>query len=167
MELNGFIYKLPIEFRRLILAFALVLSIGFMSGLLFVSETTSGSPQGIQEQYLGNEDDEKASVMKFKKSEREMLTLIHNHVLSMALIFFLVGALLGICKLDRKWKLFLMLEPFLSVILTFGGLYGLWKGILWMQYVIIVSGALMALTFAISILIIVLQSLKKQNIPVL
>ena len=163
MQLDGLIYKLSKELKWLIAAFIIVLSIGFYSGLLFVGETSSANPNGIEEQYLGNEADEEATVMKFKKSEQEMLTLVHNHILSMSVIFFLVGALLSMTKLNKKIKLFLMIEPFISVILTFGGLYLLWKEILWMKYIVMLSGILMTLTFSISVLIILFQVLKKQN----
>jgi hypothetical protein len=101
--------------------------------------------------------------MKFKKSEQEMLTLVHNHILSMSIIFFLVGILLSITKLNKKLKMFLMIEPFVSVILTFGGLYLLWKEILWMKYIVILSGTLMTLTFSVSVLIILSQVVKKQH----
>ena len=40
----------------LIGAFIIVLSIGFYTGLLFVKETSSANPNGIEEQYLGNEN---------------------------------------------------------------------------------------------------------------
>jgi hypothetical protein len=163
MQLDGLIYKLSKELKWLIAAFIIVLSIGFYSGLLFVGETSSANPNGIEEQYLGNEADEEATVMKFKKSEQEMLTLVHNHILSMSIIFFLVGALLSMAKLNKKIKLFLMIEPFISVILTFGGLYLLWKDILWMKYIVMLSGILMTLTFSTSVLIILVQVLKKQN----
>ena len=88
MQLNGLIQTLPKELKLLIGAFIIVLSIGFYTGLLFVGETSSANPNGIEEQYLGNEADEDTMVMKFKKSEQEMLTLVHSHVLSMSLIFF-------------------------------------------------------------------------------
>jgi len=91
MEINGLIYKLSKELKWLVAAFVIVLSIGFYSGLLFVGETSSANPNGIEEHYLGNESDEEAMIMKFKKSEQEMLTLVHNHILSMSIIFFLVG----------------------------------------------------------------------------
>ena len=107
----------------LIAIFLLMLSIGFYTGLLFVGETSSVNPNGIEEQYLGNENDENAEVMRFKKSDQEMLTLVHNHILSMSIIFFLVGGLVSITKLNKKIKLFLIVEPFVSVVLTFGGLY--------------------------------------------
>lgn len=157
MQINGLIYILPKELKFLIGIFVVVLSIGFYSGLLFVGETSSASPNGIEEQYLGNEINDDANVMKFKKSEKEMLTLVHNHILSMSVIFFLVGLLLSITKLGSRIKMFLMIEPFVSVILTFGGLYLLWTGVLWMKYLVMISGMLMTLTYTVSIFIILSQ----------
>jgi len=157
MEINGLIYKLSKELKWLISTFIIVLSIGFYTGLLFVGETSSANPNGIEEQYLGNEADEDAVVMKFKKSEQEMLTLVHNHILSMSIIFFLVGCILSITKLNKKLKLFLMIEPFISVVLTFGGLYLLWKDMLWMKYIVMFSGMLMTLTFTVSVVVILTQ----------
>lgn len=162
MQLNGMILTFPKEIKLLIAAFILVLSVGFYSGLLFVGETSTVNPNGIEEQYLGNENNEDATVMKFKKSEQEMLTLVHNHILSMSIIFFLVGLILSTTKLNKSLKMFLIIEPFLSVILTFGGLYLLWTGLLWMKYVVILSGILMTLTFTVSVLIILIQLLNKK-----
>ncbi|MCK5401945.1 MAG: hypothetical protein KAJ28_09960 [Flavobacteriaceae bacterium] len=163
MQLNGLILTLPKELKLLITAFIVLLSVGFYTGLLFVGETSSANPNGIEEQYLGNEADENALVMKFKKSEKEMLSLVHSHTLSMSIIFFLVGLLLSITKLNKKFKLFLMIEPFASVILTFGGVYLLWKGLLWMKYIVMFSGSLMVLSYTISIIIILSQLFKKKK----
>ncbi|GAA4898047.1 hypothetical protein GCM10023311_23540 [Flaviramulus aquimarinus] len=162
MQLNGLIITLPKEIKLLIGAFIIVLSIGFYTGLLFVGETSSANPNGIEEQYLGNEDDEDATVMRFKKSPQEMLTLVHNHILSMSIIFFLVGLLVSITKLSKKLKTFLIVEPFVSVILTFGGLYLLWTGMLWMKYIVMFSGILMTLTFTVSTIIILKQLFQKK-----
>jgi len=162
MQLNGIIQALPKEIKILIGTFIIVLSIGFYTGLLFVSETSSAHPNGIEEQYLGNEDDGEATIMKFKKSDKEMLSIAHSHILSMSIIFFLVGLILSITKLNYKLKLFLMIEPFFSVILTFGGIYLLWTGTLWMKYVVIFSGTLMTLTYTASILIILFQLFQKR-----
>ncbi|WP_303317477.1 hypothetical protein Q4Q34_00625 [Flavivirga abyssicola] len=162
MQLNGLIFSLPKEIKLLIGAFIIILSIGFYTGLLFVGETSSANPNGIEEQYLGNEDDENAEVMRFKKSDQEMLTLVHNHILSMSIIFFLVGLIVSITKLNKKLKSFLIVEPFISVILTFGGLYMLWTGVLWMKYIVMFSGILMTFTFTVSVLIILKQLLLKK-----
>ena len=161
MKLNGLLLSLPKEIKLLIGAFIIVLSIGFYTGLLFVGETSSANPNGIEEQYLGNEDDENAQVMHFKKSDQEMLTLVHNHILSMSIIFFLVGLIVSITKLNKKLKMFLIVEPFISVVLTFGGLYLLWSGMLWMKYIVMLSGILMTLTFTASVFVILYQLFKK------
>ena len=163
MELNGLIYKLSKEIKLLISTFLIVLSIGFYSGLLFVNETSSATPSGIQENYLGNENDEEAQVMKFKKPEKEMLSIVHSHVLSMSMIFFLLGLVLSITNLPKSLKLFLMIEPFLSIIMTFGGIYLLWKDMLWMKYIVMFSGALMTISFTASILIILFQLTKAKK----
>ena len=162
MKINGLIYQLPILIRSLIIAFVLVLSIGFYTGLLFVSDTSDVSVSGIEEQYNGNELQQNADIMKFKKSSREMLTIIHTHILSMSLIFFLLGGLLSITRLNKQLKYFLVLEPFLSVILTFGGIYLMWLGITWMKYIVLISGILMTVSFILSSLIVLYQSICKK-----
>lgn len=163
MQLNGLIQTLPKELKILIGAFIIVLSVGFYTGLLFVGETSSAKPSGIEQQYLGNENDEEAEVMHFKKSDQEMLTLVHNHILSMALIFFLVGGLVSITRLNKKLKRFLIFEPFVSVITTFGGLYLLWTGITWMTYIVMISGMLMTFSFVAATIIIFVQLFQKPN----
>lgn len=157
MHYNGLLLSFPKEIKIFIAAFVVILSIGFFTGLLFVSETSTTSPDGIVENYNGNEADVDAEVMKFKKSELEMLTIVHTHILSMSFIFFLLGGLVWLTELSKKVKLFLTVEPFISVILTFGGIYFLWMGHLWMKYVIIFSGFLMTATFTISILLVLYQ----------
>ncbi|WP_299278446.1 hypothetical protein [uncultured Psychroserpens sp.] len=164
MQLNGILSTFPKEIKLLITAFVVVLSIGFYTGLLFVGETSSANPNGIEEQYLGNEDDDDATVMKFKKNEQQMLTLVHGHILSMSIIFFLLGLILSTAKLSKRLKMFLIVEPFISVVLTFGGLYFLWKDIIWMKYIVMISGTLMTLTFSVSVLIILYQLARSKSV---
>ncbi|NDV16145.1 hypothetical protein GO009_08920 [Muricauda sp. TY007] len=147
MVYNGFLGSLPKEIRLFIAVFVMILSVGYFTGLLFVQQTESTTPAGIEENYMGNEDDEDAEVMKFKKGEREMLTIVHTHVLSISFIFFLLGGLVWITNAPKKLKLFLTLEPFLSIILTFGGIYLMWSGISWFRYVVVFSGILMTITY--------------------
>ncbi|MCK0190776.1 hypothetical protein [Arenibacter sp. F20364] len=161
MDYDGLLLTLPKGIKWFVASFVLVLSIGFYTGLLFVSETSTASPNGIVENYLGNEEDEEAEVMKFKKGEREMLTIIHTHILSMSLIFFLLGGLVWLSKIPQKLKMFLTIEPFFSVVLTFGGIYFMWTGLLWMKYVVIFSGFLMTLTYSLAALLVIYQLCKK------
>ena len=83
---------------------------------------------------------------------------------SMSIIFFLVGLILSTTELNKKLKLFLMIEPFVSVLMTFGGIYLLWKGILWMKYIIMFSGSLMVFTYSVSLIIILSQLFRKIEI---
>ncbi len=161
MQYDGLLLTFPKEIKIFIACFVAVLSIGFFTGLLFVSETDSTTPAGMEENYLGNEEDEESEIMKFKKSEREMLTIIHTHMLSMSMIFFLLGGLVWISRASRKLKLLLTIEPFFSVILTFGGIYLVWSGIGWMKYVVIFSGVLMTATYLASACLVLYQSLVK------
>lgn len=163
MNYNGLLQDLPRGIKWFIATFVLVLSIGFFTGLAFVNQTSTAAPSGIEENYLGNEDDTAAPVMKFKKSTREMLNIIHTHILSMSFIFFLLGGLVWIARLPMAWKLFLTIEPFISVLLTFGGIYLMWTGLLWMKYIVVFSGILMTLTYTLSAALVLYQLAAKQS----
>ena len=147
MKLKGTLGSMPQQFRIFVICFVLVLNLGFFTGFSFVRVTTSLDAKGIEQNYLGNEADEEAEVMHFKKSEQEILTLIHNHILSLSLIFFVLGTLLYMTNVSSKLTSVLLFEPFLSLILTFGGIYLLWKGVIWFKYVIMLSG--MAMVFSL------------------
>lgn len=161
MELNGKIHELPKLAKLLIGVFIVTLSFGYFVGLRFVQENTNYTTQGIEEQYIGNEGDENAEVMKFKKSEKEIIGMIHNHVISMSFIFLIVGAILLITSLPEKLKKILIIEPFISILLTFGGIWLLWSGVVWFKYIIIISGILLTFTFCVSVLLILQQLLKR------
>ena len=134
-------------FKAFLLAFIIVLSIGYFTGLLFVSQTDSTTPKGMVENYNGNEEVEDSSVLKFKKGEREMLTILHTHILSIGFIFAFLGLLVWGTELPVFWKKFLMIEPFCSILLTFGGIYFLWLGYSFFAYVVMLSGLLMTLSY--------------------
>lgn len=162
MQFHGLIHTFPKEIKALIFMFLIVLSVGFYTGLTFVNETTTANPNGIESHYNGNEDDENATKMQFKKSKREVLTLVHNHILSLSIIFFILSLILSTTSINKKLKYFLMFEPFASVLLTFGGIYLLWLDISWMKYVIMISGMLMTLSFVTATILIFFQLAKKK-----
>ena len=149
------IQKLPKDIKILVAIFLAVLSIGFLSALQFVNLTTEASPKGVQENYLGNEEDINAKELKFKKSEKQMLNIIHTHILSMSIIFFSLGILVALTPIRGFWRKFLLFEPLLSVLLTFGSIYLLWKGIDNMKYLTMVSGLLMTFSFIASVAVVV------------
>ena len=169
MKVHGILHQFPTEIKTVIFVFIIVLSVGFYGGLSFVGNTTSMSVTGIESHYLGNEDDESAKVMKFKKSKREILMVVHNHILSMSVIFLLLSLILSTTSINKKWKYFLMVEPFVSVILTFGGIYLMWTGISWFKYIVIISGFFMVLSFALGTFTILYELFfirRKNNIDI-
>lgn len=161
MKVHGIISQFPKEVKLLIAAFLVTLSIGFYSGIRFVNDTSNSNPQGIEERYLGNENDENASVMKFKKSRGEVMTMVHNHILSLSVIFFLLSGILATTSTNRKLKSFLMIEPFASILCTFGGIYFMWTGIVWMKYIVMISGVFMTISFLLSTVFILKGLLSK------
>lgn len=154
MQIKGTLRRLSGELRALIGIYLLVTSIGFLSALQFVNVTTEGSPQGIEENYLGNEDDLEAEEMKFAKTEKQILNIVHTHMLGMGMLFFILALLVALTPLKGFILKILLLEPLISVLLTFGGIYFLYRGILWMKYLVMASGLLMTLSYVISVAVV-------------
>jgi len=155
MDLNNALGSMSLQFRLFVVCFVVVLNLGFFTGFNFVRVTTSLNSSGVEQNYLGNEEDEDAEIMHFKKSEQEVLTLIHNHVLSLSLIFFTLGVLMYMTGTSSTTKGFLMFEPFVSLLLTFGGIYLLWSGLVWFKYIIMISGMLMVLSILLMSFLII------------
>jgi len=161
MQFHGLIHQLPKEVKLLIGVFVLVLSAGYYTGLAFVHETTENTPIGIEEQYLGNENDEEAAVMKFKKKKQAMITLIHNHTISLSVLFFMLSLLVSLTSYNRTLKKIVMIEPFVSIVVSFGGIYFMWLGFTSLKYIVMISGVLMTMSF-VTATIMVLTSLYKK-----
>lgn len=163
LEIHGIIHQLPKPAKLLVGFFVITLSFGYFTGLRFVNENTGNTTRGIEEHYLGNEADEDADIMRFKKSEKEIITTVHNHVTSMSLIFLALGSILLITSVHPMLKKFLIVEPFISILLTFGGIWLMWSGVLWLKYIIVCSGILLTLTFTTSVVLILWQLFKKNQ----
>ena len=62
--------------------FLLALAFGYFSSFDLLSQTTDLNSKGIQENVLGNNEDESVNELRFKMSERELHGIIHTHVIS-------------------------------------------------------------------------------------
>jgi hypothetical protein len=109
-----------ITLKLFITAFLVVLTIGYAIGLFFVEHQTSFTPRGVQEQFLGN--DESAQEIRYAKSANEMFVFMHNHILSMSLVFLALNTLFYFSSTPPKLKVVLMVEPFAAILTTFGGI---------------------------------------------
>jgi hypothetical protein len=77
--------------------------------------------------------------------------------LSLSILFFITGFLLAMTSINHKLKMILIIEPFVSILLTFGGLYLVWFGVEWFRYVVILSGTAMTLAYSVGVIILLLQ----------
>tara|TARA_R110002050_G_scaffold97893_3_gene203436 strand:- start:29087 stop:29590 length:504 start_codon:yes stop_codon:yes gene_type:complete len=162
IQIENVLATLPTTVKRFLLVFIGVLSFGYGTGLVYLNSSTGVSPQGIEEQYVGNEADENALEMKFKKPEKAILTLVHGHVISFGLIFFVLGGMFLFSSYPLPLKKFLAIEPLISTVTTFAGIWLVWSGVVWFKYIILVSGSLMHLSFGVMVVLLVRDLLKKE-----
>ena len=104
--------------------FLITLGIGITTGLYYVYLTTDSTPSGTIERYNGSESVENEIPEEFPKPLENMILTTHNHVNSFAMISFLIGFIFYFNSIIiGKLKLFLMIEPFLSTLITFSSLW--------------------------------------------
>jgi hypothetical protein len=109
--------------RLFLTTFVLVLSIGYGVGLFFVEHTTSFSPEGVREEFAGSRESNAGPELKFAKSTREMYVFVHNHVLSLTMVFFCLGTIFYFSSIvSPRFKKFLLVEPLIAIVTTFGGI---------------------------------------------
>ena len=94
---------------------------GITTGLAYIYLTTQATPSGSIEQFNGSEIIDDDIPENFPKPYENMLLTTHNHVSTFAIINLLIGIIFYFNSIVMgKLKTFLLLEPFISTILTFG-----------------------------------------------
>lgn len=164
---NFLLRNLPKPLKLLLGSFLFALLFGYGASFIVLSNTTDLSADGIEESYNGNEKDEDASVMKFKKSSFEILTTVHSHVFTLGAIFLITGFLTWFTPYGAKVKTFLMIEPILSLVVSFTSIILMWRGLVLFKYLAYISGILMHSVFLLSIGLILVELLRKQKQPIL
>jgi hypothetical protein len=157
------LHHLPKSLKVSLSVFLLTLSFGYFSGLDLLKHTTDYKADGIEKNVLGNEFDETTEELHFKMSERELQGIIHSHVVSLSLLFAALSFMIYFTSLPAFLKSFLMIEPNVSLVVTFGGLWLMWLGYSWMKYVIMISGILMHFSLIIMILALLRDLLLKKS----
>lgn len=155
------IEELIVSLRRLLFLFVLTISLGYGFGLRYLYLTTEANTTSLQENYLGNEDDKEADQMKFKKTEKSILTFLHDHLFALGIIQLIISFLLFCSKIPQKLKNFLVFEPFISLLVTFLGIYSLWLGVEELKYVVMISGTLFHATFILSLILLGIKLLRR------
>jgi len=128
--MNIKLYQLESSLKIFLSVFVIVLSIGVIMGLAYLSQTTSYSTKKTIERFNGsqtNTDDVIIDIPDtYPKPVSEMLITTHNHIIAFALIFFAIGLIFYFNSvIDGFWKSFLIIEPLISTIVTFGSIWGM------------------------------------------
>lgn len=140
--------------RLFISAFLLLLTTGYTIGLVFVDHTTSGTPQGLTEQYRGTPEGAEKAELKYAKSVDEMSIFLHNHILSLSLVFFAVGGIFYFSSVPEKWKRFLMVEPIIAIATTFGSIWLMRFFSEYFSWLVIISGTTMVGCYFVMVILI-------------
>ncbi len=156
---------IPSPLRRILTAMLITLAIGVTLGLLVVFVTTTGLPSGITVHYQGdNPDDVDLIPDKYPMPVKELLITTHNHILSFTFIFGFLGLLIQLSnKLNAKQKQLLGIEPFISIILTFGSMWGIRFLSGYFVWIMLLSSALMYVSFFIMITLILWELVSRQD----
>lgn len=160
--------ELPYMLRRLLASFLFVITVGYTLGIAFVDHTTAMHPAGIAERYLGSEsvgiDPEQLPEdreLQYEKTSSEMLTITHTHILSLSLVFLAVGGIFFFASGMPSWvRSFLIIEPFVSIILTFGGMWLLRYHSQTWSLLIAASGTVMSICFYTMVIVSLWQLLR-------
>ncbi|AFH49497.1 Hypothetical protein IALB_1790 [Ignavibacterium album JCM 16511] len=123
--MNLKLYQLPKQIKRMIAALLFSLTFGVLIGLGFLYYTTSYSTQGAIERYNGSQVSEEFDIAEnYPKPISEIFITTHNHIIAFSLIFTIVCSVFYFSSLlNNGWKTFFLIEPFISIIVSFGSLW--------------------------------------------
>ena len=122
------LYELPRPIKQALLAFLLLQLSGVLFGVGTLFMTTELSMEGTSTHYRGDPPpaDEFEIQDHFEKPLSELLLTTHNHLLGFSFIFgLLVPVFYFSSIITGRLKSFIMVEPFISVLITFLSIWGL------------------------------------------
>lgn len=109
--------------KKLLLIYLFIVAIGVGVGIVYLFYQDQISPNGIIENYRGTEIQEDFEIPdKFEESMGSMLISTHNHILGLAPIILSLCIIYYILK-NGKVSPFIMIEPFMSLLITFGSIW--------------------------------------------
>ncbi len=119
------IYQLPVQLKKMIAALLLSLTFGVLIGLGFLYYTTSYTTKGAIERYNGSQVSEEFEITEnYPKPISEIFITTHNHIIAFTLIFAVIASIFYFSSIiNNSLKTFLLVEPFISIIISFGSLW--------------------------------------------
>jgi len=130
--------------KYFLIFFLITMTIGIFTGVGYIYYTTNIASDSIAERYSGSNVEINDIPENFPKTLESMLLITHEHLNAFAIISLLIGMIFYFNSITSpKVKLFLMIEPFCSTIITFSSLWLLRYMHNNFAYLIILSSALM------------------------
>ncbi len=137
--------------KNILIYYLITLGVGFSLGVLYVYLNSEFSSSGMIEQYLGNNDEWEP---KLPKTLQDLVSHTHEHITMFSIIFLSLGLIfLYNSTIKGFWKRFLMIEPFLSIIITFGGFFIIRYITTAFSHIIIISSLLMYICFYVMLFV--------------
>ena len=149
--------------KKLLIYYLFTIGIGFSLGVLYVYLNSEFSNTGMVDQYVGNNDEWEP---KLPKTLKDLVSHTHEHITMFSIIFLSLGLIFSYNSVIKGfWKSFLILEPFISIIITFGGFFIIRYITTTFSYVIIISSFLMYICFYIMLFVCLYELifLQKEN----
>ena len=145
------LYELPRKLKLLCFLTVFNITVGLGVGLYYVGYTTQYSSIGTSEHFAGSKVSDDFDIPdKYPKPISELLNTTHTHVISMTFIFLIIGGIFYFNSIiTGSMKTILIIEPFISIIVTFGGIWLVRFIHPGFSYLVILSGILMYLSFII------------------
>ena len=156
---------LPKGIKYFLAAFLLLMSIGVTIGLVYVYETTEMTADRTEEHYAGSTSEDDIDIPeKYPKEFESMLLTTHTHLISFSFIFFFLGLIFYMNSIiTGGWKTFIIIEPFISVLITFGSIWGVrYISSIYSNYIIL-FGILTYLSFYLMVAVSLYELLLKKT----
>ena len=143
--------------------FLITIQIGILIGIGYIYYTTDLNPEGTIEHYNGSEIIENDIPEEFPKPLEGMILTTHAHVNSFAMISLIIGLIFYFNSIiSNKFKLFLMIEPFISTIITFLSIWIMRYLNDSFVYLVMISSMLMYLCWSIMIIVSLYEIILKK-----
>ncbi len=127
--MNIRLFQLDKRLKKLLVVYLITVTCGLGIGLVYLAQNTGFSAEGTVEHYNGSATDVTGELdipEKFPKPLGELLMTTHNHVLGLSFLFLSISLIFYFSSIVNSfWKTFLMIEPLISVMLTFGSIWGM------------------------------------------
>lgn len=139
---------------------------GLSIGLYYVSYKATLNPSKTAEYYRGSEAAEgnELIVENYPKQIEEMLLTTHNHLLGLGFIIFSIGLIFYFNTIIKGvWKNMLMIDPIISLMITFGSIWLVRfvdRSFIYLTYL---SSAIMYASLYVMILVSLYNLMKKEK----